>query len=58
MSGPMTDNTRPKPQNLTPSDKVAQAREDRLKAALKANLAKRKTQARQRRASDTEPDQS
>lgn len=54
----MTDNMRPKPQNLTPSDKVAQAREDRLKAALKANLAKRKTQARQRRASDTEPDQS
>jgi hypothetical protein len=58
MSGVMTDNMRPKPQNSTPSDKVAQAREDRLKAALKANLAKRKTQARQRRASDTEPDQS
>jgi hypothetical protein len=58
MSGVMTDNMRPKPQNSTPSDKAAQAREDRLKAALKANLAKRKTQARQRRASDTEPDQS
>lgn len=37
------------------SDKTAETREDRLKAALKANMAKRKAQARARAASpDTE----
>lgn len=34
--------------------KQPQTREDRLKAALKANMAKRKSQARARKASDEE----
>ena len=36
------------------ADKTATTREDRLKAALKANMAKRKAQARARRAPETE----
>jgi len=32
--------------NTSPPSKPAQSREDRLKAALKANLARRKAQAR------------
>ena len=34
------------------TDKTPKTREDRLKAALKANMAKRKAQARARAASD------
>ncbi len=37
--------------NKAKADKTAQTREDRLKAALKANMAKRKAQARARGAS-------
>ncbi len=43
----MSENTKPKSQG-----KKAQTREDRLKAALKANMGRRKAQARAR-ASDT-----
>ncbi|MEY1556329.1 hypothetical protein AB3Y40_11905 [Yoonia sp. R2331] len=39
----MTQNPKPKG-----GDKAPQSREDRLKAALKANMAKRKAQARAR----------
>ncbi len=35
-------------QNKIKADKTAKTREDRLKAALKANMAKRKAQARAR----------
>jgi len=38
-----------------PTDKAGQGRDARLKAALKANLARRKAQARARR-QDDEPD--
>ncbi|MGC1503800.1 MAG: hypothetical protein WA782_06615 [Sulfitobacter sp.] len=38
----------------TPKTK-AQAREERLKAALKANMGRRKTQARSRAAENTDP---
>ncbi len=41
----MTDKPKPKSASKTP-----QTREDRLKAALKANMAKRKAQARARKA--------
>ena len=34
--------------NARPKDKTAKTREDRLKAALKANMQKRKAQARAR----------
>ncbi|WP_171042843.1 hypothetical protein [Maritimibacter alexandrii] len=34
--------------DLSPKEKAAQEREDRLKAALKANMARRKAQARAR----------
>jgi len=37
--------------------KSGDAREDRLKAALKANLARRKAQAKARATSDPKPDQ-
>lgn len=37
-----------------PPKNAAETREDRLKAALKANMAKRKAQARARKASDTD----
>ncbi|WP_181417182.1 hypothetical protein [Loktanella sp. PT4BL] len=37
-------------QTKTKAEKSAQTREDRLKAALKANMAKRKAQARARAA--------
>lgn len=41
----------------TPSSKAAPAaREDRLKAALKANLARRKAQARARKPGDDDKD--
>ena len=36
--------------NKTKADKTAKTREDRLKAALKANMAKRKAQTRARAA--------
>lgn len=48
----MTKNT-----EQTKAQKPAQSREDRLKAALKANMAKRKAQARARQA-DTATDSS
>ncbi|WP_292020218.1 hypothetical protein [Maritimibacter sp. UBA3975] len=34
--------------DLSPKEKAAQERDDRLKAALKANMARRKAQARAR----------
>jgi len=37
-----------------PAKDAPQSREDRLKAALKANMGKRKAQARARKASDTQ----
>ncbi|MBV7378930.1 hypothetical protein [Maritimibacter dapengensis] len=37
---------------ISPKEKAAQSREDRLKAALKANMARRKKQARARSAGD------
>ena len=37
-----------KPSNKTPPAKAGQSRDDRLKAALKANLARRKAQAEAR----------
>jgi len=40
----------------TASKKAPQSREDRLKAALKANMGKRKAQARARSASEDEQD--
>ena len=43
----------PKPQTSR-SANPPKCREDRLKAALKANMAKRKAQARARRAPETE----
>ena len=39
-----------------PGKKPAATREDRLKAALKANLSRRKTQARARANSDASPE--
>ena len=39
-----------------PQDKATETREDRLKAALKANLARRKAQARARNAADRSPE--
>lgn len=42
----------PTPQDRKPQD---QDREDRLAAALRANLARRKAQARARAAQDTDP---
>ena len=48
VSGSMTEK-RDKPAKNAP-----QTREDRLKAALKANMGKRKAQARARKASDTQ----
>ena len=45
----MTKDTRPTPPRPAPK---AQTRDDRLKAALKANMAKRKAQARARAADD------
>ena len=37
----------------TPGAKPQESREDRLKASLKANIARRKAQAKARKASDT-----
>lgn len=48
VTGSMTDK-RDKPAKAAP-----QTREDRLKAALKANMGKRKAQAKARKASDTQ----
>lgn len=39
---------------LSPKEKAAQEREDRLKAALKANMGRRKAQARARDAGQDE----
>ena len=41
----------------TPAKKPAQTREDRLKAALKANMGKRKAQARARAADARQPEE-
>lgn len=48
------NSTPPKPKAAA---KPAQSREDRLKAALKANIARRKAQAKARKADGTEQDQ-
>ena len=39
------------------ADKTPQTREDRLKAALKSNMAKRKEQARARKAAETKKEE-
>ncbi|MEM1371932.1 MAG: hypothetical protein AAGG72_06860 [Pseudomonadota bacterium] len=44
--------------NKTQKSKDASSREDRLKAALKANLARRKAQAKARKADKTENEES
>ncbi len=46
----------PTPQSPRDKERSADPRQDRLKAALKANLARRKAQARVRKAGDAVPD--
>jgi len=50
MQGAMSDPTSKQSAGQRPSKPVKPSREDRLKAALKANMARRKAQARARKA--------
>ena len=56
MEGSMSTDKPPVNAGQTAPKKVPQSREDRLKAALKANMGRRKAQARARAASDAEQD--
>jgi hypothetical protein len=53
MRTPSDPSNRDRPENPKP----AKAREDRLKAALKANMARRKAQAKARTAGETRSDE-
>ncbi|PZR00339.1 MAG: hypothetical protein DI533_07110 [Cereibacter sphaeroides] len=52
----MTDKTRPPPDGDPARPVQTDARADRLKAALKANMARRKAQARARSKDRSDPD--